>query len=148
MTLCVTHTYPHGLFCLIGLFKTVPLEPSFRKPESLFLVAKGYADILEICFPQNQESLRAQAGSSCKSQPSLTPIRWFAVTITHVPGASPPTIQYHSALRRVPRSSSSCCSSLWKTKQSRGRRCGWSSLHPRDSWGVSCGLTVSLLGSI
>ena len=143
--LSVWHVHIHvALSASLGFLKTVPLEPPFWKLESLFFVARGHAEVLEIHFPPNQESLRAQAGSSLKSQPSLTPIWWFAVTITHVPWASPLTIQYHSALRRAPRSSSSCGSSLWKTKQSRRRRCvcGGSSLHPRDSWGVSCGSTL------
>ena len=142
LAFCVTHTYPCGLFCLLGLFKTVPLEPPFWKLEFLFLVARGHAEVLEIHFPPNQQSLRALAGSSLKSQPSLTPIWWFAVTITHVLWASPLTIKYRSGPRRAPRSGSSCGSSLWKTKQSRRRRCGGSSLHPRDSWGVSCGSTL------
>lgn len=77
-------------------------------------------------------------GTSGKSWPSLTPM-WHSLFLPNSCCVSPSMIQYLSGLRKVPRSSSSCSSSILSKKWPRKKM---SSHHLRDFWGLCYGSTL------
>lgn len=157
---CMTATFPRswaqqlGFLCdharihadfsaLLGYLSWHHWSPPFWKPESVFSEARGHAEVLEICFPKVEKAWGLMLDEAGNLNLALLQHGSLLLPKLNVSGASPSMIQYHSALRTVPRSNASCGSSVLNTKWSSKRMCGWSSLHPRSFWGICYGSSLN-----